>query len=317
MVEKLNDVSAHDSLTGIHSRRHFDHMLKIEWRRAARGGRPLSLLLADIDSFKAYNDRLGHLAGDECLRRVAEAIRQSVHRAADVVARYGGEEIAVLLPDTDPPNALHLAETIRRRVNELHIPHIDSPTCPELTISVGVATAQADGDEEHAIELIHFADRALYAAKRAGRNRALAYTAAMEPRGRKHGAAGIDVYFDARLCTHAERCVAGLPAVFQADARPWIQPANAAPDEIAAVVGQCPTGALHYVRRDGGADEMAAEDRVAVVVNGPLNIVGDITLLDENGDPIRADTRMSLCRCGVSRNKPFCDNSHIGIKFEG
>jgi diguanylate cyclase (GGDEF)-like protein len=181
VVEKLNDVTAHDSLTGIHSRRHFDHVLKIEWRRAARTGRPISLLIGDIDAFKPYNDRYGHLVGDECIKKVAETIRHTVNRAADVVARYGGEEFAVLLPDTENESAVAVAETIRKRVRELCIPHGASPTGPYLTITFGVATARADGDEARSTELVRAADRALYAGKNQGRNRVVADTQVVEP----------------------------------------------------------------------------------------------------------------------------------------
>ena len=170
MVEKYEDISAHDRLTGLHNRLHFDTVFPIEWRRAARSRFPLSLLLADIDSFKAYNDAYGHLAGDTVLRSVARAIAETVHRAGDVVVRYGGEEFAVLLPHTDIESARRMAETIRERVASLDIRHPTSHA-EKLTISIGVATAQADGDERHATTLVDAADRALYAAKRAGRNR--------------------------------------------------------------------------------------------------------------------------------------------------
>ncbi|HVS30344.1 MAG TPA: diguanylate cyclase [Thermoanaerobaculia bacterium] len=317
MIDKLNEVSALDSLTGIHSRRHFDHMLGIEWRRAARARRPLALVIGDIDSFKAYNDRLGHPAGDECLRRVAAAIGETVQRAGEVVARYGGEEFAVLLPDTDAESATRVGETIRARVATLAIPHPSSPTGGELTISVGVAAAMPDGDEHNAPTLIHSADRALYAAKRAGRNRVVTWGRDMEPRGRKYSAPGIDVYFEARLCIHAAQCVSGLPAVFDPTAKPWINPANSSPQPLADAIERCPTGALHYVRRDGGAEEVPPpSDSVSLVTGGPLYIKGDITLENVDGTEVRRDSRMALCRCGQSRNKPFCDNSHLAAKFE-
>lgn len=170
MVEKYEDISAHDRLTGLHNRLHFDSVFPVEWRRAARTRFPLSLLLADIDSFKAYNDAHGHLAGDECLKAVATAIAQTIHRAGDVVVRYGGEEFAVLLPHTDSDAARVVAETIRQRVASLGI-HNPTVAGEKLTISIGVATAIPDGDERNSTSLVDAADRALYAAKRSGRNR--------------------------------------------------------------------------------------------------------------------------------------------------
>ena len=169
MVEKFEQMSAHDSLTGLHNRSHFDSVFPMEWRRAGRSRTPLSLLIGDIDFFKAYNDARGHRAGDQCLTQVAHTIRATVQRAGDVVVRYGGEEFAVLLPMTDLESARKIAETIRRRIGELNIQHPD----PEqhLTISIGVATCIPDGDEGHASTLVEAADKALYAAKRGGRNR--------------------------------------------------------------------------------------------------------------------------------------------------
>jgi diguanylate cyclase (GGDEF)-like protein len=171
MVEKFHSWSAHDSLTALHNRSHFDKIYPVEWRRASRSRVPLSLLFADIDHFKEYNDAHGHLAGDECLRRVAEAIAETIHRADDVVARYGGEEFAILLPYTDRSAAAHLAEMLRQRVESLKIEHPESKTSNVLTISIGVATAVPEGDERYSTALKEAADRALYAAKRGGRNR--------------------------------------------------------------------------------------------------------------------------------------------------
>lgn len=170
MVEKFENMSAHDAMTGLFNRSHFDQLFPVEWRRAGRTKLPLSLLLADIDSFKTYNDSRGHRAGDDCLKSVAKAIEQTVHRAGDVVVRYGGEEFAVLLPHTDSDSASAIAETIRQRVADLNIEHPTSH-CDQLTISIGVVTSIPDGDERHASAFIDAADLALYDAKRAGRNR--------------------------------------------------------------------------------------------------------------------------------------------------
>lgn len=169
MVEKFEQISAHDSLTKLHNRLHFDKLFPIEWRRGARAQTPLSLLLADIDSFKEFNDANGHRAGDECLRKVAQSIRDTVHRAGDVVVRYGGEEFAVLLPHTDRQAARRIAEMIRQHVMDLAIEH--PTTGRNLTISVGVAACIPDGDEQRSSALVDAADKALYAAKRSGRNR--------------------------------------------------------------------------------------------------------------------------------------------------
>lgn len=170
VVEKFETWSTQDSLTGLRNRRDFDRLLPLEWRRGARMIAPLSLLVVDIDSFKAYNDHFGHPAGDDCLQRVATAIRDAAQRAGDMVIRSGGEEFAVLLTQTDSHSASRIGEAIRKRVEDLRIDHPGAGAGATLTISVGVATFLPDGDESHAQQLVDAADRALYAAKRAGRN---------------------------------------------------------------------------------------------------------------------------------------------------
>ena len=171
MVEKFERLSAHDSLTGLHNRLHFDKVFPVEWRRSARSSSPISVLIADIDFFKDYNDANGHRAGDDCLRQVAHCIRDTVHRAGDLVARYGGEEFAVLLPNTDLQSARCVAESIRQRVMDLGILLPAPPADRPLTISVGVATCIPDREDHHAGSLVDAADKALYRAKRSGRNR--------------------------------------------------------------------------------------------------------------------------------------------------
>jgi uncharacterized Fe-S cluster protein YjdI len=127
----------------------------------------------------------------------------------------------------------------------------------------------------------------------------------------------IDISYDARRCIHAAECVRGLPAVFDTDRRPWILPSGASADAIAAVIERCPTGALHYTRRDGGAAESPPEQVViAPVSGGPLYVRGLIQLRSADGSLIVEDTRLALCRCGQSQNKPFCDNSHLGTGFD-
>jgi diguanylate cyclase (GGDEF)-like protein len=161
-IETLHRISTLDGLTEVANRRHFDDTLVLEWRRAARNGQPMSLLMLDIDFFKPFNDKHGHQAGDEVLRRVAQVLRESVHRAADLVARYGGEEFIVLLPETGEEQARAIAELLRARIEESGL----------VTASLGVATQvpARDGQPE---ELMKRADEALYAAKRAGRNRVM------------------------------------------------------------------------------------------------------------------------------------------------
>ncbi|MDH3271658.1 MAG: (4Fe-4S)-binding protein [Gemmatimonadota bacterium] len=126
----------------------------------------------------------------------------------------------------------------------------------------------------------------------------------------------ITVYFDGSRCIHAARCVHGLPTVFNAEARPWIQPTQSSADEIAKVVGQCPSGALTYERRDGGPAEAVQEEvTITAAKDGPLYLRGTISVVDQDGRPVEARGRMALCRCGASKNKPFCDNSHIESGF--
>jgi diguanylate cyclase (GGDEF)-like protein len=159
-IETLHRISTQDGLTQVSNRRHFDDTLVLEWRRAARNGMPLSLLILDIDHFKLFNDEHGHQTGDDVLRRVAQVLRDSIHRAADVVARYGGEEFVVLLPETDAAHARDVAEALRNSIELLGT----------ITASVGVATEipSRDGTAE---SLVKRADEALYEAKRLGRNR--------------------------------------------------------------------------------------------------------------------------------------------------
>ncbi len=169
-IETLHRISTLDGLTGVANRRLFDETLSLEWRRAARSRAPLSLLMIDIDRFKAFNDAAGHQNGDDCLRRVAHALRESVHRAADLVARYGGEEFGVLLPETDAENARNVAESLRARIESLDMAH-PAAGAGHVTISVGVATTTPPREGGEPEELVRQADEALYAAKRAGRNR--------------------------------------------------------------------------------------------------------------------------------------------------
>ncbi len=162
-----------DALTGLANRRRFDQCLTIEWRRGMRERKPLSILLIDADLFKAYNDANGHLRGDNCLKQIAEAIQDVVSRPGDLVARFGGEEFAVILPNTPAPGAFQLAQDICAVMCSRQLPHSTSPI-GVVTISAGSATLVPQLGQ-HAVMLIDCADQALYQAKRSGRNRACAF----------------------------------------------------------------------------------------------------------------------------------------------
>ncbi|HTA40225.1 MAG TPA: diguanylate cyclase, partial [Candidatus Acidoferrales bacterium] len=165
---QLQQLATIDGLTGIKNRRAFDARLEMEWSRACRSRRPLALLFVDVDRFKQYNDTYGHLAGDDCLRRIAEALDALATRSTDTNARYGGEEFAVLVADETAGDAALLAERMRVGIASLAIPHAASEE-GRVTISVGVAgCVPAIGDAPNV--LIAAADAALYEAKRAGRN---------------------------------------------------------------------------------------------------------------------------------------------------
>ena len=124
-------------------------------------------------------------------------------------------------------------------------------------------------------------------------------------------AEGIVIRFEARRCIHAAECVHGLPTVFDADRRPWIAPDEASADEIVRVVERCPSGALTYERRDGGPPEAPApEASVRAAKDGPLYLAGDVTITDHEGTRLDVGSRVALCRCGASKNKPFCGSSH-------
>ncbi len=122
----------------------------------------------------------------------------------------------------------------------------------------------------------------------------------------------LTVTWDGKRCIHVEACVHGLPRVFDPKRRPWIEPEHAPADAVAEVVERCPTGALHYARHDGGRGESTPErNAIKVAADGPLYLHGDVTVVNADGDEILRDTRVALCRCGRSSNKPLCDNSHL------
>ncbi|MBA5687902.1 diguanylate cyclase [Rugamonas apoptosis] len=167
MLEHLAHV---DGLTELANRRRYDDMYANEWLRTQRNGRPLSLAMLDIDCFKQYNDHYGHPAGDRALRAVARAAAGQMRRPADLAARYGGEELVLLMPDTDAAQALQLVQAIRAEVAQLAIAHAASKAGPLLTVSVGGATLRL-GAGESANELLAAVDAHLYLAKEAGRDR--------------------------------------------------------------------------------------------------------------------------------------------------
>ncbi|ALI04806.1 cellulose biosynthesis regulator YedQ [Pseudomonas sp. FW306-02-F02-AA] len=168
--QTLEVLASEDKLTGLANRRHFDQFLDIEFKRAKRQRSPLSLILIDVDFFKRYNDHYGHLAGDECLRIISQSIKQCVRRPADMTARYGGEEIAVVMPNTDESGARSVAEAILLGIAQARLEHLSSPF-GSVTASLGLATFTAYDSEHDETSLIDLADRALYLAKSQGRNR--------------------------------------------------------------------------------------------------------------------------------------------------
>ncbi len=169
-----------DGLTGLANRRTFDRQLELEWLRAARQKTPVSLLLIDVDQFKAYNDIYGHQAGDECLRTIASTVSGAARRPGDVAARYGGEELAILLPGADEADAATIAEDLRAKVESLRVRHEANPPGCILTVSIGSATRipSLDRSRIRPDDLITLADAALYRAKQSGRNRVASEKAA-------------------------------------------------------------------------------------------------------------------------------------------
>lgn len=171
----LEEQANNDALTGIANRRRFDTILSRELKRIQRVDSCLSLIMIDIDHFKAYNDCYGHQKGDDCLRVIARAIRACADRPGDLACRYGGEEIAVILPDTPAKGGLSMAEKIRATIMALEIPHKTSPVCGTVTCSMGVST-MVSGDRQNSRDLVNEADEALYKAKTQGRNRVVAFS---------------------------------------------------------------------------------------------------------------------------------------------
>jgi diguanylate cyclase (GGDEF)-like protein/PAS domain S-box-containing protein len=175
---QLEILARQDGLTGLANRRHFDEAFGLAIRLAIRNSTPLSLILIDVDSFKAFNDYYGHHAGDNCLKRVAAALMDTSHRPTDLCARYGGEEFVLLLPDTPEAGALVIAERARCAVRSLKIEHLPTPQ-KIVTISLGVASVVRANGQDNAGDLVKAADSALYTSKMNGRDRVSSTTPAV------------------------------------------------------------------------------------------------------------------------------------------
>jgi diguanylate cyclase (GGDEF)-like protein len=161
-----------DGLTGVFNRRYFDQQLGTEWARSVRNASPLSMVLLDVDFFKAFNDRYGHQAGDDCLRSIAATLKSALKRPADLVARYGGEEFACILPDTSFDDAMALASDLEVQVRKLNIVHESSAIAKMVTISIGVTSnGDASSRPDGGLRLLKLADAQLYKAKHTGRGR--------------------------------------------------------------------------------------------------------------------------------------------------
>jgi len=164
----LEKLALQDSMTGLSNRRHFERVLNIEFRRSGRKKTPLSLIMLDIDFFKSFNDAYGHFAGDQCIVAVADSLRACLNRSGDLAVRYGGEEMAIFLPDNDAEGAFALSEKIRLSILARQIPHADNPL-GIVTVSLGCYSC-VPGEQNTIETLIQRADAALYSAKKAGRN---------------------------------------------------------------------------------------------------------------------------------------------------
>lgn len=167
--EELKNLAIVDGLTGVANRRHYDRFLDQEWRRAVRAGLSMAVILIDIDYFKAYNDQLGHQAGDHCLRRVAQELKNTLKRSTDLLARYGGEEFVAVLPQVEHQGGAVTAEKLRRCVADLKIPHPGSQVADHVTVSLGCASMiPTRGSSPQ--PMLEAADKMLYEAKKSGRN---------------------------------------------------------------------------------------------------------------------------------------------------
>jgi len=179
LYTKTRELSVKDELTQVYNRRHFQHMLQMEWKRAVRFFRDLSIIMIDVDHFKAYNDTFGHLEGDTVLKQIGQILQRNL-REVDTVARFGGEEFVLLLPDTDKHGAIAVAEKIRHLVEQNRFMTQDHKSTRPITISAGIATYPDDVSEMD--DLIDHADIALYRAKEGGRNQVICYALPTKPK---------------------------------------------------------------------------------------------------------------------------------------
>jgi diguanylate cyclase (GGDEF)-like protein len=170
-ADAMRELSMTDGLTGVANRRSFNDTVEAEWRRCARAGLPLSVIMIDIDHFKLYNDHYGHQAGDQCLQQISAAMKRCAARPQDLLARYGGEEFILLLPQEALDGTEVVAQRILDEVRKLALPHAASPTAPQVSISMGLASALPPLDSSDPSALIRAADANLYRAKQTGRNR--------------------------------------------------------------------------------------------------------------------------------------------------
>lgn len=169
LQKELEQLSFKDGLTGVANRRMFDSIMELEWMNAKRSRQPLSLIMLDIDYFKQYNDYYGHLQGDECLKRVSQTLVECASRAKDFVARFGGEEFMLVLPESDADAAAAVAERCRKAIFKLQIAHAKSPISQLLSVSLGVGSI-IPGVNDQLLDFINRVDRRLYLAKQNGRN---------------------------------------------------------------------------------------------------------------------------------------------------
>ena len=170
-ADAMRELSLTDGLTGVANRRHFNDTIDAEWRRCARAGLPLSVIMIDIDHFKLYNDHYGHQAGDACLQQISAAMKGCASRPQDLLARYGGEEFILLLPQEGAEGTQVVASRIIDVVRKLNLAHAASPTAPYVSISMCLATAVPPLDSQDASAVVRAADARLYVAKQNGRNR--------------------------------------------------------------------------------------------------------------------------------------------------
>lgn len=169
LQKELEELSFKDGLTGVANRRMFDAILDVEWTDARRNSRPLALIMFDIDYFKQYNDHYGHIQGDNCLKRVAQVLSSAATRSRDFLARFGGEEFVLVLPETDEKAAIKIAERCRNLLFKEQIPHEESPLSQILTVSIGVGAIVPTRQDEP-LRFVEDVDKRLYLAKQHGRN---------------------------------------------------------------------------------------------------------------------------------------------------